>query len=92
MALESKTLPEFWRRYWKLTPEIRKTARKQFKKLEADPQDREVNLRRKKGKRNVWSADIDFSHRVLGLKQGDTIHWFFIGDHTEYERMLAGMK
>ena len=28
---------------------------------------------------------------ALGLLEGDTIYWYFIGDHDEYERELRGL-
>jgi hypothetical protein len=27
-------------------------------------------------------------YRALGLRQGETIVWFWIGSHAEYERLL----
>jgi hypothetical protein len=38
----------------------------------------------------LWSARITDSYRAVGvLKDNDTIIWFFIGTHTDYERLLA---
>lgn len=39
----------------------------------------------------VYSARIDLNHRALGILDGDTIVWFWIGPHDEYERLLRSM-
>ena len=37
-------------------------------------------------------ARINRDYRVIGVMQGDTIIWFWIGPHDEYERLLTGLK
>jgi hypothetical protein len=32
---------------------------------------------------------VNQSYRALGVRTGDEIVWFWIGDHDEYERLLA---
>ena len=36
----------------------------------------------------LWSVRISRGYRALGLFKDDTIHWFWIGPHDEYERIL----
>lgn len=36
----------------------------------------------------IYSIRIGRDHRALGLLEGDTIYWYFIGDHDAYEREL----
>jgi hypothetical protein len=31
------------------------------------------------------------SYRAVGVREGDTIIWFFIGTHAEYDRMLENL-
>jgi hypothetical protein len=37
----------------------------------------------------LYSVRIGTNHRALGLLKGDTITWFWIGTHDEYERVIA---
>jgi hypothetical protein len=30
------------------------------------------------------------AYRALGLLKDDTVTWFWIGDHTEYDHLLRG--
>jgi len=36
----------------------------------------------------IYSVRISLGWRVLGLLKGDTIYWFWVGSHAEYERLL----
>jgi hypothetical protein len=36
----------------------------------------------------VWSARIGLHYRALGLMKDDTVEWFWIGPHDEYDRIL----
>jgi len=38
--------------------------------------------------RNVWSIRVGLDYRAVGLLKGDTVHWFWIGRHDEYERII----
>ena len=74
-------------RYWRTVPrEIRQLARKNFRLWKRDP--RHPSLRFKQVKPDVWSARVGLDFRVLGRVRGDAIHWFWIGDHGEYDKIL----
>jgi hypothetical protein len=36
----------------------------------------------------IYSARVDFDWRALGLMEGDAMIWFWVGPHSEYERLL----
>ena len=36
----------------------------------------------------IYSARIDLDWRALGIIQGDAMIWFWVGSHSEYERLL----
>jgi hypothetical protein len=36
----------------------------------------------------IYSARVDLDWRVLGVMEGDTMIWFWVGPHSEYERVL----
>jgi hypothetical protein len=37
----------------------------------------------------VYSVRIDLDWRAVGVLKGDTVVWFWIGSHSDYERLLA---
>ena len=42
--------------------------------------------------RPVYSVRIGDDYRALGLLHGDTVTWFWIGTHDEYEQILKRMQ
>ncbi|WP_307877504.1 MULTISPECIES: hypothetical protein [unclassified Rhizobium] len=37
---------------------------------------------------NLWSARVGLSWRALAAQDGQTIIWFWIGSHTDYDKLL----
>jgi len=37
---------------------------------------------------NYWSARVNDDFRAVGILDGDTVIWFFIGSHSDYEKFL----
>ncbi|MDA8156967.1 MAG: hypothetical protein M0Z52_11060 [Actinomycetota bacterium] len=38
---------------------------------------------------NIWSVRITLGYRALGIMDDDTVTWFWIGGHDEYERFFG---
>jgi len=36
----------------------------------------------------IFSARVDLDWRAVGVLRGDTMIWFWVGPHGEYERLL----
>lgn len=84
-SMKSSTTTEFWRSYSQLPPPIKQLARKTYRLWAQDPHHRSLHFK-KIG--NVWSVRVGLEHRALGLFEEGTVHWFWIGPHDEYERLL----
>jgi hypothetical protein len=38
--------------------------------------------------RPIYSVRVGLDYRALGLRDGNTIIWFWIGPHAEYDTLL----
>ena len=85
MKLRSHTFPEFWVCYDGLPDVIQELADAQFELFEADPNHPSVRF---KQTGRYWSARINRSYRVLALREGADLYWFWIGPHDEYARLI----
>ena len=36
----------------------------------------------------IYSARVGISYRAVGVLDGDTITWFWIGSHADYDKLL----
>jgi hypothetical protein len=86
--MKSQTTQSFWKHYRALPPEIRQRARQAFKLWRDHPEYPNLFFKRVKEGRSLYSVRIGLGYRALGLLKEDTITWFWIGTHDEYDRLL----
>ena len=85
--MKSRASSRFWRCYHRLPTEIQELAAKQYRQWLQDPAHRSLQFKKVKG---YWSARVTDDYRALGILEGDTVIWFWIGTHHQYERLLRG--
>jgi len=86
--MKSQTTPSFWQHYWALPPEIRWRVQQAYKLWRDNPAHPSLFFKRVKESQPIYSVRIGLEYRTLGLLKGDTVAWFWIGTHDEYERLL----
>jgi hypothetical protein len=79
--------PDFWFHYRQLPPEIRDLADKNFELLKQNL--RHPSLRLKKVG-FFYSARVGLHYRVLAKERSEGLVWFWIGHHSDYDRLLGG--
>jgi hypothetical protein len=89
--MRSQTVPLFWRAYARLPKDVRRRAAKAYRLWLAQADAPSLQFKRVSNRQPVYSVRVSESYRVLGLFHGDTVTWFWIGSHDEYERWLKGM-
>jgi Txe/YoeB family toxin of Txe-Axe toxin-antitoxin module len=88
--MRSETTDEFWELYRALPQQMRRRAREAHEQFERDPFHPGLNFEEVDKHRGLWSARITRGYRVLGIREGDAITWFWIGPHREYEKLIRG--
>jgi hypothetical protein len=76
----------FWGCYDSLPDEVRREADKQFALFEMNPGHPSLRL---KPIGELWSARVTRSYRALARRRGDAFYWFWIGTHSDYEKLLG---
>jgi hypothetical protein len=41
---------------------------------------------------DIYSARVSGNYRVLGRRDGDTMIWFWIGSHADYDRKIKRLQ
>ena len=83
--MQSHTTARFWSRYRALPSSVQTLALKQYRLWLRDPAHRSLNF---KPVGRLWSVRVTRSLRALGVREGQTMIWFWIGPHDEYERII----
>ena len=87
--MKSATLPSFWNNYKSLNLKIRKQARKTYLLWHNNPFHPSLHFKCINSKENIWSVRITKNYRAIGIFEGDTVTWFWIGSHDDYERFFS---
>lgn len=86
--MKSHTTKRFWQLYHALPAEIQTRADKAFALWLESPSHPGLQFKRVDSEEPIYSARISRQYRALGVLQGDTITWYWIGKHEVYERKL----
>ena len=78
--------PSFWTAYDGLPTPIKQLADAQFVLLKSDP--RHPSLHFKKVGR-YWSVRVGLRYRALAVEVDGGYLWFWIGSHTDYDRLIG---
>ena len=87
--MKSETLPSFWKNYRAMSPAVRAGARKAYRLWAENPFHPSLHFKCINSEEDIWSVRVTKSHRALGVLSGDTVTWFWIGDHDEYEAFYS---
>jgi hypothetical protein len=87
--MKSRTTRQFRTAFARLPRRIQTEARDAFKLFLEDPQHPGLRFKRVHSDRSIFSVRITIDYRALGVREGDTIIWFWIGGHEDYDRLLS---
>ncbi len=86
----SRATKRFWDCFDKLPPEVQRLARAAYMRWQETPFHPSLQFGPVYASRPIYSVRIGLSWRALGVRSDDTIIWYWIGSHAEYDRLLAG--
>ena len=78
--------PEFWACYQSLPAIVQELADKNFKLLKANPRHPSLHFK-KIGK--YRSVRVSIYYRALAVEVPEGLLWFWIGSHSDYDKILA---
>ena len=77
--------PEFWESFHQLPIEIQINAKKCFKLLKENPYHPSLHFKNVDG---YYSVRIGKRYRAIGIESDNTIIWFWIGSHSNYDNII----
>jgi hypothetical protein len=85
----SRATPDFWACFYKLPDQVQVRAKSAFALWTANPRHPSLHFKPlPSAGEGVWSARVGIHWRALGVRERDTMIWFWIGSHADYDRML----
>lgn len=83
----SRINPDFRAAFAKLPAPVRQQARAAYRLFQENPY--HSSLQFKSVAPSIYSARIGLHYRALGKRVDNTIIWFWIGSHADYDRMIG---
>ncbi len=71
-----------------LPSSVRVEARKSYRLWKKNPRHPSLYFKRAHTKDAVYSVRISRGYRALGLLEDETIAWFWVGFHADYDKIL----
>jgi hypothetical protein len=87
--MNSATLPSFWTAYGSLDEAVRQRARKAYRLWAENPFHPSLHFKCINREESIWFVRITLNYRALGIFEGDTVTWFWIGSHDDYEQFFS---
>ena len=90
--MTSHTTERFRRAFQALSPSIQRRARVAYARFRVNPFHPSLQFKQVHSTRPIYSARVGLGYRALGAKQDDVIVWFWIGSHSEYDRLVSSRE
>ena len=84
----SRVKPSFWALYNRLPEDIQAQAREAYARFAENPDHPGLNFKKLHGAPNWWSVRVSQQYRAVGAREGETIRWFWIGSHQDFDKMF----
>ena len=86
--IRSKTTERFRKCFKQLPQSVQRQARAAYARFKANPQHPSLRFKPVHHSQPVYSVRVNRQYRALGVKEGDTLIWFWVGDHEGYDALL----
>jgi hypothetical protein len=90
--VNSQITREFRQLFGQLPEAVRETTRKNYKLWKRNPQHPSLQFKRVHSSEPLYSVRVGIGWRVLGFLDNDTVTWFWIGSHDDYDKLIARFR
>jgi hypothetical protein len=88
-VIQSRTTREFREAFGLLPNDVRRQAQRAYRLFCTDPRHPSLRFKKVDEESNVYSVRIGLGYRALGVMEGSTVVWFWIGSHAECDHLLG---
>ena len=89
--MKSETTERFRRLYAAATERRQVQIKRAYKLWQENPAHPSIRFKKVHETEPIYSARVDLDWRAIGVLEGDTVVWFWVGPHDEYDALLKRM-
>ena len=90
--MKSKITEDFVEFFSRLPQAVKAQARKSYRLWQSNPAHPGLHFKRIHGRDELYSVRVGIGWRAMGLLEQDTIHWFWIGSHSNYDKLIKQLR
>ena len=68
---------------------VQDQAQDAYRRFQSDPYHPGLHFKQVHPSMPVHSVRVTAAYRALGVRDGDTVVWFWIGSHADYDRLVS---
>jgi hypothetical protein len=87
--LKSVTTIRFRKCLNKLPKEVQERARQAYQIWKQNHDYPSLHFKQIDNKQPIYSVRVGLSYRALGIKEEETMIWFWIGSHEDYNNLIS---
>jgi mRNA-degrading endonuclease RelE of RelBE toxin-antitoxin system len=86
--VKSRTTTQFRKLFADLPKSVQEQTRKAYRQFKQDPSYPSLRFKKVHPKLPIYSARINKDYRAVGQLVEDSVIWFWVGSHAEYDLLL----
>jgi hypothetical protein len=86
--IQSRTTRQFWRLFSDLPQDVQREAKRAYRLFQTNPAHPGLHFKKLEGEDDIYSARIGLDYRALAVMKRDRVVWYWIGSHSEYDRLV----
>lgn len=86
--MKSRTTKEFRKLFAGLPKQVQEQTRAAYRQFQEDPSYPSLRFKKVHPALPIYSARISKSYRAVGQLEEDTVIWFWVGSHADYDKLL----
>jgi hypothetical protein len=86
--MQSRTTRRFRHLFSDLPSGVRREAKRAYWLFQRNPAHPGLHFKKLEGEDDIYSARIGLDYRALAVMKKDRIVWYWIGSHTDYDRLI----
>ncbi len=87
--MKSSITYQFRTSFANLPEQVQQKTRSAYRQFKQDPNHPSLRFKKVHPELPIYSARIDKSYRAVGQLDGDTVIWFWVGSHADYDKLLS---
>lgn len=87
--MKSRTTAQFRKSFANLPKQVQEQTRAAYRQFKENPNHPSLRFKKVHPELPIYSARISKNYRAVSQLEGDTVIWFWVGSHSEYDKLLS---